>query len=126
MIVAWSGLMVGLVLVVMAIPTSRWISVAIWPGEAPLNLHDNRARDPHLRHLARILGSDSTAQAQRTIAELSEGIVTSSRITLLEGEAAARQRLGPVVGSFVSEPAPQDHHKFLRHLGDALEQIERM
>lgn len=126
MIVAWAGLVVVLVVVVMTLPTSKTISTVVWPGEAPLNLHDNRARDPHLRHLARILGTDSSAEVQRTIAELSEGLVTSSSITLREGEAAARARLGPALTAFIHGSPAKDHREFLRQLSEALEQIEHL
>lgn len=126
MIVAWVGLVVVLVVLLMALPSSEMISAVDWPGNAPLNLHDDRGRDPHLRHLARILGSDSTLEAQRAIADLSEGMVTSLSITLHGGEAAARKQLGPALDRFVTEPAPTDHREFLRCLSAALDQIERL
>lgn len=126
MIFAWVGLVVAVAAVVIAVPGSTMISAVGWPGEAPLNLHDNRARDPHLRHLARILGSDSTAEAQRAIADLGEGVVTSSSVTLRGGEAAARERIGATLRRFVDEPPAKDHREFLRQLSAALEQIERL
>ena len=125
MIVAWVGLVVVVVIALMALPASNVISQVTWPEDAPLHLHDDRARDPHLRHLARILSSESTAEAQSTVAELAEGIVVSSTITLFEGVESARARLGSV-DSFVTERPARDHHQFLRQLGEALDRIERL
>lgn len=126
MIIAWAGLGVVVGIVVFATPAQRIISTAVWPREAPVNLHDNRARDPHLRHLARILDSESTAEAQRTIAGLREGMVTSSMLAVMEGDALVRGRLGGAVSSFIDQPPARDHATFLRELGAALEEIERL
>lgn len=126
MIVAWVGLVVVVVVAVLALPASTSIGSVAWPEDAPLNLHDDRARDPHLRHLARILSSDSTHEAQSVVADLAEGIVHSPAITLFEGAVSARARLGRPVESFVSEQPPKDHRQFLRRLGDALDRIESL
>ncbi|MGN6722182.1 MAG: hypothetical protein ACTHJM_06180 [Marmoricola sp.] len=125
MIIAWVGLFVVIVVVLMALPASTTISSIAWPEDAPLHLHDDRARDPHLRHLARILSSDSSREAQAVIADLAEGIVSSSAIALFEGAESARARLGPV-DAFVTGMPPKDHDQFLRRLGDALDRIERL
>lgn len=126
MIAAWAGLVVAIVAVLVALPAATAISTVSWPGETPLSLHDNRARDPHLRHLARILASDSTAEAQHTIAEISEGLVNSSAVVLFEGDAAARARLGPEVARFIAEAPDQDHERFLRQLAQVLDRIESL
>jgi hypothetical protein len=124
-IIAWVGLVVVIVIVAMAVPASTSISSVTWPEDAPLHLHDDRARDPHLRHLARILSSDSTREAQATVADLVEGILQSSEVTLFEGADAARARLAPV-SAFVTDDPPKEHGQFLRRLGDALDHIERL
>lgn len=121
MIVAWVGLVVVVLAILFALPSS--IRSAAWPGETPLSLHDNRAQDPHLRHLARILNSDSTTEAHRTLGAITEGLLTSSSVTLYEGTDAARERLGPEVRAFVDK-APTDHAQFLRGLSHALDRIE--
>lgn len=126
MIAAWVGLVVAVVAVLVALPATTSISTVVWPGETPLSLHDNRARDPHLRHLARILTSDSTAEAQHAIGAIADGLVSSSAITLFEGSAAARARLGPEVASFVEGAPARDHDRFLRELGHVLERIEAL
>lgn len=127
MILAWAGLVVAVVLVavVLALPASG-PAAATWPEDAPLNLHDDRGRDPHVRHLARILASDATTEAQRIVGDLAEGALHSTAITLFEGTESARARLGPQVERFVSEPPARDHDEFLRRLADALDRIERL
>ena len=126
MIIAWVGLVVVAVLVVMAVPASSSISAVTWPEDAPLNLHDNRALDPHLRHLARILSSDSTTEAQRIVGDLVEGLVQSPAVTLVASSESARARLGASVAGFVSDQPARDHDQFLRRLGEALDRIERL
>ena len=126
MIVAWVGLVVVVAALLMALPATSTISEATWPGETPLSLHDNRARDPHLRHLARILGSESSLEAHRTIQTLTEDLLASSTVTLFEGSADARARLGPRVAAFLSESPPKDHHQFLRDLGEVVTRIESL
>ena len=128
MILAWAGLVAAVVLLgaLLASPVSGLVSSVTWPEDAPLNVHDNRARDPHLRHLARVLSRESTAEAQRAIADLAEGIVTSPSVTLFGRESDARARLGSTVESFLREPAGRDHDRFLRRLSDALDSIERL
>lgn len=125
MFVGWVAFVVVLILALAAVPTGRTISTASWPTETPLSLHDNRARDPHLRHLARILGSDVPAEAQRALAALVDGVVTSHAVMLAGGEAAARARLGDGVRIAVEESAP-DHARFLRRVSAALDEIERL
>lgn len=126
MIFAWAGLVVAVVAVLRALPPSAMISTVVWPEDAPLSLHDNRARDPHLRHLARILAGDSTAEAQHTVTDLVDGVLNTSAITLFDDPTAARERLGPQVAGFISQPPPKDHDQFLRRLGDVLDRIERL
>lgn len=127
MILAWAGLVVAVILLAaaLALPASG-PAAPDWPEDAPLNVHDNRGRDPHLRHLARILSSDSTGEAQRVVHDLAEGVLHSSAITLFEGTESARLRLGPQVERFVSEPPARDHDQFLHRLAEALDRIERL
>ena len=118
MILAWAGLVVVVALIgaLLSVPAAA-ASVVHWPDDAPLNLHDNRGRDPHLRHLARVLTSDSPAEAQRVVADLAEAERRSAW--------PPRGSLDPQVARFVSDPPDRDHARFLHRLADALERIEQ-
>lgn len=126
MIVAWLGLIGSVIALLVWSPASSAIRTVVWPGEAPLNIHDDRGRDPHLRHLARILGTESATEVHRTMAALTERLVTSGSITLYEGTDSARRRLGPEAASFLAAEPTGDHQAFLRGLSRTLDRIERL
>lgn len=126
MIAGWVGLAAAVTALLVWAPQFSAVRSVVWPGEAPLNVHDDRARDPHLRHLARILGTKSADEVHRAVAELTEQLLQSGSVTLYEGTEAARRRLGPEVAAFLAEPPTADHEAFLHGLSQALERIERL
>ena len=125
MIIAWIGLVAAVLVLVLTVPVSAAISTVTWPEEAPLNLHDNRARDPDLRHLARILASDSVVEAHRAVVDIAEQLLRSESTSPGQA-AAARERLGPQATAFLAGPPHNDHERYLRQLRDALGRIEQL
>lgn len=97
-----------------------------WPEEEPLNPHDNRSLDPHLKHLARILGTDSVDEAHRELVGVTRQLVFSPGVFLRLGSVdAAWDRLGPEVISFLQNP-PKEPERYRHRLAAVLPKIEAL
>lgn len=126
MIVLWVGAAIALLsLLRYAGRLAVDVATVSWPEEAPLNLHDNRARDPHLAHLGRLLASDSLGEAHHTVVDVTERLLASGSVTLhIDSTEKARRRLGPSVESFLARPPLGSPQRYRRDLAAALTRIE--
>jgi hypothetical protein len=122
--VAAGGVLAALLLYAGRLAAVR--SPAAWPGEAPLNPHDNRSRDPHLGHLPRVLSTDAVDAAHRELVGITDQLVGSPSVYLRLGSAeAAWRRLGPEVADFLADP-PRDPVRYRQRLAELLPRIEAL
>lgn len=97
-----------------------------WPEDEPLNPHDNRALDPHLKHLARVLSTDKVDEAHQELVAITRQLVFSPSVFLRLGSAdAAWDRLGPDAIAFLQNP-PRDPERYRHRLAAVLPQIESL
>lgn len=95
-----------------------------WPEEEPLNPHDDRALDPHLKHLARLLNTDAVDEAHQELVRITRDLVYSPSVFLRLGSAsAAARRLGPEATAFLENP-PKQAGRYRHHLAAVLPMIE--
>lgn len=127
MIAVWIGIvLVVAALVVYAGRLAGVFKAVTWPEEEPLNPHDNRSLDPHLKHLARVLGTDAVDEAHRELVGITRQLVFSTGVFLRLGSAdAAWDRLGPDVISFLQNP-PKDPERYRHRLAAVLPKIEAL
>lgn len=95
-----------------------------WPEEEPLNPHDDRALDPHLKHLARLLGTDAVDEVHQELVRITRDLVYSPSVFLRLGSVtAAASRLGPEATAFLQDP-PKQPERYRHHLAAVLPKIE--
>jgi len=128
MILLWVGLVLAaLALLRYAGRIADQLAPVAWPGEAPLNPHDDRARDPHLGQLVRLLAGENPGEAHHTVVDVTERLLTSGSVQLLVGSAdTARQRLGPAVTAFLADPPLGHPDRYRRELAEVLTSIEAL
>jgi hypothetical protein len=97
-----------------------------WPTETPLNAHDNRARDPHLARLTRLLRAGPTAEAQAELRAVIETLL-HDRVDVVdrvpEPERGERERLGDVL-AFLERPPTPDPERYRHELARVLSRVE--
>ena len=128
MILLWAGLLAA------AVALFRYsgrlaadVTAVTWPPEEPLNPHDNRASDPHLAHLARVLTSDLLQEAHTEVVEVTRRLVDSGSVTMALGSKEdAWARLGPGVAAFLENPPLHDPPRYRRELATVLTRIEQL
>lgn len=125
MIAVW--LAVAVVLVALVVYAGRLAAarrLAVWPEEEPLNPHDDRALDPHLKHLTRLLSTDGVDEVHQEVVRVTRDLVYSPSVFLRLGSAAAAaQRLGPDATAFLQNP-PKHAERYRHHLATVLPTIE--
>lgn len=96
-----------------------------WPGETPLNAHDNRSHDPRLARLTRLLRAGSTAEAHAELRDAVDALLRDPSTLRRTGDVAGgRARLGGDVRAFLDRPPPTDPERYRRELARALTRIE--
>lgn len=118
MIVVWVALLVAVVALTTYVSgVSRTVRAAVWPEEAPLHVHENRAHDQVLPHLARLVGADDPAPVHRQLREAAERLLSSA--------AVDGTRVDPQVAAFLADPPLASPDRYRAELSDVLDRIER-
>lgn len=128
MTLAWFGLLVAVLAV---IRTSGRLSgrrvPARWPSEAPLNLHDDRARDRRLSQLERMVAHGNLLPAHQTVAELARRLAESESVILrLNLEDVGSERLDARIRAFLDRPPLDSPDRYRRELSDVLTRLEQL
>lgn len=126
MIVLWAGAVFALLsLLRYSARLSAGLRTVAWPDEEPLNVHDNRAQDPHLAKLGRMLNSDLIHEAHHVVVDVTEGLLNSGSVVLyVDSTATARRQLGPGVAQFLIDPPLANPSRYRNELADVLTRIE--
>lgn len=96
-----------------------------WPGEAPAGLHEGRARDQHLTHLARLLAADDPTEAHRVVVGIVDRLLETTYVDD-PGGATATDLLGSRVARFLARPPLGSPARYRRELDVALGRIEAL
>lgn len=118
MIVVWVALLVTVVALTAYVGgVSRTVRSASWPEETPLHVHENRAHDQVLPHLARLVGAEDPAPVHRQVREATERLVASS--------AVDGRKVDPHVAAFLADPPLASAERYRSELSGVLDRIER-
>jgi hypothetical protein len=119
MILVWVALLAAVVaLTAYAGVVSRTVQRAAWPEETPLHVHENRAHDQVLPHLARLVAAEDPTPVHRQLRDATERLLASAAV---DGGG-----VDPRVSAFLADPPLASAPRYRAELADVLDRIERL
>lgn len=119
MIAVWASLLVAVAaLTAYAGRVARTVGPVTWPEETPVHVHENRAHDQVLPHLARLVAAEDPAPVHRLVCAAVEQLLASA--------AVERDGLDPRVAAFLADPPLAAPDRYRAELAAVLDRIEGM